>query len=158
MKAFRFSLQAILTLREEREQEAQRHYARQLRAVEAVLAQLATLSRQLLALGAERQTRLQSALPADELARFDHYRARLEERRVRLVQDLALAQRAADQAQAAVLKATQDRQALEKHRQKLHRAYDYALARDEQKLLDDLAGRTSTLAGAWRQAPEPSVL
>ena len=37
------------------------------------------------------------------------------------------------------------------------RAATRALARDEQKLLDDLAGRTSTLAGAWRQAPETSV-
>ncbi len=157
MKAFRFSLQAILTLREEREQEAQRHYARMLRAVEAVQAELATVGQHLAALAAEQQARLRTGLPANELERLGNYRVVLEERRVRLQQDLARAQQAADLAQGALVKATQARQALEKYRAKLHRAYDYTLARDEQKLLDDLAGRTSTLTGTWRQVPETTA-
>jgi flagellar FliJ protein len=154
MKAFRFSLQAILTLREEREREAQRHYARMLRAVEAVQSDLAGVQQHLTTLAAEQQARLRTGLPANELERLGHYRVVLEERRIRLQQELVRAQQAADLAQASLIKATQAREALENYRQKLHRAYDYTLARDEQKLLDDLAGRTSTFASAWRQAPE----
>lgn len=157
MKAFRFSLQAILTLREEREQEAQRHYARMLRAVQAVNAELAAVDRQLTALAAEQQARLGTGLMANELERLGNYRVVLEERLGILQRDLARAQQASDLAKDALIKATQSRQALENYRQKLHRAYDYTLAREEQKLLDDLAGRASTLAGAWQQAPETLV-
>jgi flagellar FliJ protein len=157
MKAFRFSLQAILTLREEREQEAQRHYARKLRAAEVINTALEAVVQQLLLLGTEQNSRLQNGMPASDLERLGNYRILLDERRARLNQDLALARQAADQAQAALLKATQDRQALEDYRKKLHRTYDYALARDEQKLLDDLASRGPTLAGDWRRAPETSI-
>jgi flagellar FliJ protein len=154
MKAFRFSLQAILTLREEREQEAQRHYARRLRAAEAVDAELATVGRHLTALATEQQARLQTGLAASELERLGQYRSVLEERRVRLQQDLARARQAAELARGALVQATQARQALDNYRQKLHRLYDQTLARDEQKLLDELAGRRAALAGAWRSAPE----
>ena len=154
MKAFRFSLHAILTLREEKEQEAQRHYAKTLRVVEAVQAELDAVCRHLLELAAEQQARLQTGLPANELERLGNYRLLLQERRARLQADLARAQQAAEVARLALLKATQDRQALENYRDKLHRAYNLTLARDEQKLLDDLAGRPGALTGAWRQTPE----
>lgn len=157
MKAFRFSLHAILTLREEREQEAQRHYAKMLRAVEAVNAELATVGQHLADLATEQQARLRTGLPANELERIGNYRVLLEDCQKRLQQDLARAQQAAEQARVALVKATQARKALENYREKLHRVYDQTLARNEQKLLDDLAGRTSTLAGAWRQAPETAV-
>ena len=154
MKAFRFSLQAILTLREEREQEAQRLYARLLRAVEAVNAELAAVGRLFMSLATEQQARLRTGLPADELERFGQYRVVLHERQVRLQAELARAQQAAEAARGALVKATQDRQALEQYRQKLRRIFEYGLARDEQKLLDDLAGRTAARAAAWRQASE----
>jgi len=154
MKAFRFSLHAILTLREEREQEAQRLYAQKLRAVEAVEAELAAVGQRLIALAAEQHARLQAGLPANELERLGRYCVVLEERLIRLRLDRARAQQTAEAARAALVKATQDRQALEKYREKLHRAYDYTQARNEQKLLDDLASRTSTLTGTWRQVPE----
>lgn len=156
MKAFRFSLQAILTLREEKEQEAQRQYALKLRAVEALEAELAAVGQRLAALAAEQATRLQTGLPASELEGLGRYCVVLEERLTQLRLELARAQHVAEQARLALVKATQDRQALEKYRQKLHRAYDYTQACNEQKLLDDLAGRSPTLTGTWRQAPETS--
>lgn len=154
MKAFRFSLQAILTLREEKEQEAQRLYAKALRVVEAVQAELDAVNRRLLELDSEQQARLQTGLPASELERFGNYRVVLIERRTRLQNDLARAQQAAEQARQALVKATQARQALENYREKLHHAYNLVLSREEQKMLDDLASRPAALTGAWRQAPE----
>jgi flagellar export protein FliJ len=154
MKAFRFSLQSLLTLREEREQAAQQHYARMLRALAGVDAALATVEQHLAALAGEQHARLQVGLPANELERLGHYRLALEERQLRLQQERTHAQSAAELARTALLQATQARQALENYRQKLHRAYAYSVARAEQQRLDDLAGRPGSLASAWREAAE----
>lgn len=154
MKPFRFPLLAILTLREEREQERQRQYADRLRAVESVQRALAAVQTELAALAAEHATRLGQGAQAQDLRRLDQYRHVLDGRLSRLHQDLAAARRAADAAWQALLKATQDRQALEKYQERLRRAHAHAVTREEQRLLDDLAGRVPTLAAAWRQTAE----
>jgi len=153
MKAFRFSLQTILILREEAEHEAQRHYCRMLGEVEAVKTGLAGVKRQMAALAAAQQAKLAVALPACELQQLGNFRVVLEERRNQLQQNLVRAQSAAELARGKHLKSRQDRQAIENYRQKLRRAYDQKAARDEQKVVDDLAGRATTLTGAWREAP-----
>ena len=154
MKAFRFPLHAILTLREEKEQEAQREYARKLRAVEAITAQISAVDQQLSALAQEHERRMRTGLAVADLERLGFYAELLHQRRTYLRQELARAQHAAEQARLALVKATQARQALENYRGKQRRVYDQSLAREEQKLLDDLAGRTGTLADAWRQTAE----
>lgn len=151
MKAFRFPLQAILTLRQQREQEAQRHYARKLQAVETAQRNLAATRRELQHLAEEHQLRLRQGAQSHDLRRLDLYRHVLNDRLTRLQQELATARKAAERAWLALVQATQNRQALDQYRHKLRRAYDYALARSEQRLLDDLAARAPTLAGAWRQ-------
>lgn len=151
MKAFRFSLQAILTLRQQREQEAQRQYARKLQAVEAAHRNLTATRRELQHLADEYHLRFHQGAQSQDLRRLDLYRHALNDRLTRFQQELAAARKAAERAWLALVHATQNRQALDQYRQKLRRAYDYTLARDEQRLLDDLAARAPTLAGAWRQ-------
>lgn len=152
MKAFRFSLQAILTLREQREQEARCHYARKLQAVESAQRSLAVTGRELQHLAEEHQFRLRHGAQSQDLRRLDLYRHTLNDRLTRLQQELAAARKAAERAWLALVQATQDRQALDHYRQKLRRAYDYAVARDAQRLLDDFAARAPTLAGACRRS------
>lgn len=154
MKSFRFPLEAILTLREEREQEAQRGYAARLRAVESVNRGIAATRDELTTLAGEHRARAERGAQAVDLRRSDRYRRVLDDRLRRLEKELAAARQAAERAWRTLLKATQDRQALEKYRQKLHRLHDYAVGREEQRLLDDLSGRGPTLAGAWRQPME----
>lgn len=142
MKSFRFPLEAVLTLREEREQTAQRNVARALAVVAAIQTSLGSLERELHGLGSELQRRLARGVPACELGQLGSYQVVLTERRTRLQQDLRVADEAVQQARAELVRATQDRQALENYRTRLRRAHDANQARAEQKLLDDLAGRT----------------
>jgi flagellar export protein FliJ len=155
MRPFRFPLQALLTLRQQREQDAQRQYARRLLAVEVVQQNLAATRLEVQHLADEHQIRLRHGAQAHEFRRLDLYRHALNDRLTRLEQDLATARKAAERAWLALVQATQNRQALDQYRQKRRRAYDYALAREEQRLLDDLAARAPTLAGAWRQPAHP---
>ena len=157
MKPFRFPLVAILTLREEREQQAQRAYADRLRTVESIQQALHAARQELTHLASEQQSRLNRGAQAQDLRRLDRYRLVLNERLNRLERDLAAARLAAEQAWQALLKATQDRQALEQYRDKLLRLHAAALAREDQKLLDDLSARAPTLATAWRQPAETSL-
>lgn len=157
MKAFRFQLQAILTLREEQEQEAQRAYAEALRAVEEVRASISRLERELAGTAEEQVQRLRTGMSASELQRLAGYCVVLELRLDSLRADLQRVQAAAEQARVHLLKASQNRQALEKYREKLQRVHAARIARSDQNQLDDLAGRTSTLAAAWRQATSEPV-
>jgi flagellar export protein FliJ len=157
MKAFRFPLQAILTLREEQEQEAQRGYAQALREVDAVRAAVAGVEGEIAGSADEQAARLRNGTPASELQRLAGYRMVLELRLQSLRADLERVHRASEEARLRLLKAAQNRQALEKYRDKLQRVHAAHVARSERNQLDDLAGRTSTLATAWRQATSEPV-
>lgn len=153
MKSFRYPLQAVLTLREEKEEAAQRLVVLAQNAVVAAELALAALARQLDALGDELRTRLSAGLPAQTLAQFGDYRVALTERRTVLQREWTTAQERLAEARAGLIRATQDRQALEKHRERLHRAHAQQTARSEQNLLDDLAGRTSLSGSRWTLTP-----
>lgn len=156
MKAFRFPLQAILTLREEQEQEAQRAYARALRAVEAAERAVSAVERELADLASEQAARLRTGMTVDELRRLGGYRAVLDARGDAARSELARVSADAEDARQGLLAASRARQALEKYREKLQRAFAARVARAERVQLDDLAGRGTTLASAWRQSAQPT--
>ncbi len=153
MRAFQFSLQAILTLREEKEQEAQRAVASALNLVAMIQSRIAAVVRELDGLGTEVRGRLGHGVMVRELEQLGNYQTVLSERRLRLEVELARAEQGVEQARTVLLKATQDRQALENYRVRLHRMHDYQQARAEQKMLDDLAGRSTGLGAEWRTSP-----
>lgn len=141
MRAFRFPLQAILTLREEKEQAAQRAYAERLRAARAVEDRLEALGREQAQTSQQRQAALGRGTSALELEQMAHYGLWLQERREQLETELTRARNAVEEGWQQLLRATQEREAMERYRRKQKQAYDLHLARAEQKLLDDLAGR-----------------
>lgn len=147
MKAFRFPLQAILTLREEKEEEAQRLVANALHAVAQVEAGLARVSQELTRLGEDFRVRVGQGMPARELAELGGYRTVLTERQAQLQRDREAAEEKVREARAELVRRTQDRQVLDTYRDKLHRAWERDQARLEQKLLDDLAGRAPATGG-----------
>lgn len=157
MKPFRFPLEAVLTLREDVEQEAQRVVARALEAVRQVQADLAALAAEADRMAVEWKTRLNQGMPAAELERYGNYRGLLADRRKRREQDLAMAQASVREARQRLLKATQDRQALENYRGKLQARFDYRQSCEERKLLDDLAGRPPALGIDRRINPAGST-
>lgn len=152
MKRYEFKLEAVLTLREQSEQTAQQAFARALGAVEAAAGRLRTSEAAISSLAHLRQERLAAGLPARELDQIRCHGLVLEELRKRLAQELESSRRQAEEARLRLVKATQQREALENLRERQRRAYEYETARTDQKLLDELSARGSTLSTAWREA------
>lgn len=151
MKAFRFPLQAVLTLREQDEQTAQQRCAAAYAAVKAAAASLRAVDAAIAAAEDSRRCQLVAGTTGDRLEQARRYTTLLSERRSRLGHELAEACRLAEEAWRQLIAATQRREALERLRGRQRRLHDYHAARAEQKLLDEIAGRGPSLAEAWRE-------
>jgi flagellar export protein FliJ len=152
VKSFHFRLQAVLTLREQAEHEAQLQCARARAAVESAQARLQSADAAIAAADDLRQTHLATGARASQLEQMRVYSVLLQERRAQVARELAEAHRRAEEARRQLLAATQRREALERLRSRQRRAYDYQAARAEQKLLDEMSGQGTALAEVWRQA------
>ncbi len=148
MKTFKFRLRAVQVLREQAEREAQQRYARALATVTSAATRLQAADAAIASADKARQTRLAAGAPAWELEQARLYSALLEERRNRCVRDLIEARQRAETARRQLAAASQQHEGLKRLRARQQRRHDYAAARAEQKVLDELAGRTPTLAQA----------
>jgi flagellar export protein FliJ len=149
MKAFRFRLHAVLTLREQAEQAAQQRCAQAYTVVEAAATRVRHVEAEIDAAEQAHRAQLASGPRAGDLEQLQAYSTLLHERRRRLARELADARRRADEAWRELLLATQQREALEHLRGRQQRVHDYQTARTEQQTLDELVGRGPTLSGAW---------
>jgi flagellar export protein FliJ len=151
MKAFRFRLQAVLTIREQHEQAAQHRYARACAAVETAQSRLRTAEGDIDA--AEQAHRAQMAVSpqAGQIEQLRLYATLLHERRVQRGKELAEARQWAEGAWRQLVAATQQRESLERVQNRQCRAHDYSAACAEQKILDELVGRGPALTGAWKE-------
>jgi len=152
MKAFRFRLQAVLTLREQAEQAAEQRCARAYAAVENAAARVQSVQAEIDATEQAHRAQLAAGPRAGQLEQLRLYSGLLDQRRRQLARELAEARRRADEAQRQLLLATQQREALEHLRGRQRRAQDYQSARAEQQTLDELVGRGPALSGAWKTA------
>jgi flagellar protein FliJ len=150
MKAFRFRLQAVLTLREQAEQVAQQRCARAYAAVESALTRVQSVEAEVDATEQAHRAQLAAGPRAGQLDQLQLYAGLLHERCRQLARELAEARRRADDAQRQLLLATQQREALERLRGRQRRAHDYQAARGEQQTLDELVGRGPALSEAWK--------
>lgn len=139
MKKFRFTLQAVQVVRQQQERQALEAYGRCLRARQQAEAALSEARRNLEDAW-RRQRELEAAgAPALWLVHSQQWCVVLEER---CRQAQTALQQARDQAAAAwsrLAVARRQREAVEKLRQRQWRQYELALAREEQKQLDELA-------------------
>ncbi|HEY8497541.1 MAG TPA: hypothetical protein VIK98_11000 [Limnochordales bacterium] len=139
MRRFRFSLQRVLDVKRIVEEQ------RRLAVAQAQVA-VAACARLLHQAEAERQSAMAADFtagevldPAVQTVAWNH-RTVLYDRTVNLQAELADRQRVLDQARAVLLNAVKERRALERVAEKRRAAHELAMARLEQKLLDDLAG------------------
>lgn len=139
MKKFRFTLQAVYVVRQQQERQALEAYGRSLRArqqAEETLRQ-AHLN---LEEGWRRQRELEAAgAPALWLVHGQHWCAVLEERHHQAEAALQQAREQTAAAWSRLAVARRQREAVEKLRQRQWRNYELAVAREEQKQLDELA-------------------
>ena len=141
MKAFRFTLQPLRTLRQRQEQEAMEAYAGALLERTCALEQLQVADRHLTTAQAEWQRSAQEGCPAAEMARHALHCQTLALKRGQKQMLLNEAERKSNTALKEMLFARQQRQAVEKFLSRQRMAYDQALTREEQKFLDELAQR-----------------
>jgi flagellar export protein FliJ len=152
MKPFRFSLQAVLTVREQAEQSAQLRCLHAFASVEWAAGRLKSAEAALTTAESMRGAHLAGGGLALEFEHLRLYSDLLLDRRNLVAGELEEFRRLADQARQDLVGATQRREALERLRSRKRRLHNYKIARSEQQLLDELVGRGPKLIDAWREA------
>jgi len=154
MKPFRYSLQAVQTLRRQQEQSALQDHARTVRAAELAAEKLAAVTRELDAVWTEIQRRFGQTATADDLARLQAYAHTVEKRRTESERALQLARHRVRESFAKLVAARQAAAVLDKHFEKCKRLHQHEQRRHEQKLLDDLAARRNLVRPAPIAKPD----
>jgi len=145
MKPFRFSLQSIRVLREQRERDAQQRFGKAMRICEEAAFQLQQASDELAAGWDSLCRELAAGVAAMKLLKVRAWCNVLEQRQKDRRARMLVARREMDEAWRDMMLATRDREALDRYHDKLRRKYDGAVQREEQKLLDELGVRRAHL-------------
>jgi flagellar FliJ protein len=137
VKRFVFKLEKILQLRKYEEQEAKIELGRAIGALTAIETQIRSL--------AEERSRTAAAQfsPSNSAAmirQYMFYLLRLDSRKEELLKDAALAEQKAEEAREVFKTAFQNRQILDKLKEKKEKEYKEAQKAEENKMLDDIAG------------------
>jgi flagellar export protein FliJ len=149
MKAFRFTLEAVRTVRRRHEQEAMEQYAQALLVRRQILDRLDAVQRQLHAGWQELRQLLAQGCAASKAAQANDYHRTLEKRREECAAELSVAERRVNSALQAMLNARRQREIVDSFFQKQKGRHLREAQRDEQKFLDDLAGRRGGSILSW---------
>jgi flagellar export protein FliJ len=144
MKAFRFTLEAVRTLRQRQEQEALETYARALLARQQVLDLLADMDQHIVRDFVQMRQLLAGRCTAARAAQAQNFHASLEKKRDDCVAALGQAERRVNAASQAMLAARQQREMVDVYREKQHAVHQRLGLREEQKILDEFAIRRVT--------------
>jgi flagellar export protein FliJ len=139
MKEYRFTLQALLTLRIRQEQAAQEVYAQALAVRHQALLRLQEAQHECQGAQSLSRERTAAGAPAAQLAQIGEYCRAMNERRERCAETLDQAQRVAAQRLEKLIAVRRAREVVDKFQKRQREKYDRELTREEQKLLDELA-------------------
>jgi flagellar export protein FliJ len=143
MKPFRFSLQPLRVLRQQKERASQQRYADALRACENAATRVQTASEELNACWTTLNKELSAGVPGMQLLRTRAWCNVLEMKMRERASELEKARLTVDAMWQEMLLATRDREALDSFHDKSRRAYDREAQRVEQNNLDELAVQLS---------------
>jgi flagellar export protein FliJ len=144
MKAFRFTLEAVRTLRQRQEHQALEQYAQALLARQQALDALDAIEERIGLDYARMRRLLAGRCDAGEAAQAHSYHRSLEQRREDGVATLGLAERHVHAASQAMLAARQRREMVEVYRDKQRAAHQRLEWREEQKIQDEFGLRRVT--------------
>jgi len=156
MKSFRFTLEAVRTLRQRQEQTTLELYAQALLARQQAIAKLENAQRELNASTQELRERLAAGCTAAQAAQAHEYQRSLVRRRDECTAALGATERRVNAAMQAMIAARRQREIVDKYFDKQKLGHLRGLARNEQKMLDDLAGRRGNSILAWNPTEIPS--
>ncbi len=149
MKAFRFSLQPIRVIREQKEQKAQKAFGDALRLCDEAAFQLKLVSDELIAAWGALCREISTGVNASQLTRTRAWCSVLELRQKDQAEALQRAQRSMDAAMNQMRLATRDREAIDNYHDKRRGVYDLETQREEQKTLDELGLRRTGAAAEF---------
>lgn len=140
MKPFKFTLEAVRTLRTRQEKNALEQYGKAVQAREQAVSLLWKVRQELEQTFRERLNLAEGASAAD-LAQLERWTGEVAAREQDCLQHVQLAAMRVEDAWQDLLKARQEREIVDKYLDRQRERHDRALEREEQKLLDELAGR-----------------
>jgi flagellar export protein FliJ len=149
MKAFHFTLEAVRTLRQRQEQATMEQYAQALLVRQQALDRLAAAQNELTVCAENLRAKLIAGCTASDAAQANEYHRSLARRRDECGAQLGLAERRVNAALQAMLGARQQREIVDKYFDKQKSRHQREVLREEQKLLDDLAGRRGNSILTW---------
>ena len=152
MKPFRFSLQPIRVLREQKEQKAQQAFSKAMQLYDDAAFQLKTASEELLAGWNAFRQETSTGVDAMQLTRTRAWCNLLELRQKERAEAVQRAKKAMEASMREMMVATRDREAIDNYRDKRKAAYDLDVQREEQKALDELGLRRVSLTTDSRRA------
>ena len=155
MKPFRFTLEAVSTVRKRAEHEALESFANALLLRGAALEHLDAVQRDLDAVWTEMRQEVARGCRAARMAQLRLHSQAVEEERARRETDLQQAERAVNQALQRMLAAHQQREVVDKFRSQQRARHELHLGRETQKFLDELATQRPLPALAWRTTADP---
>jgi len=155
MKPFRFPLEAVATVRKRTEGETLEAYARALLSQQQALKRLEAAQRELDTVWDQLRRELGRGCPAANMIRLRGHAEALDNGRRRHEATFQQAGRAVQQSLRRMLAARQQREVVDKLRNRQHRHHDRDEAKETQKFLDELATQRSTSALAGRTTTDP---
>ena len=150
MKAFRFTLEAVRTVRQRQEHEALEDYIRALLARQTALNTVESIDRSIGRHFAEMRQLLAQGCTASQASQAQEYHRALELKRHGSALALAQAERRVNEASQAVLAARRQREMVEVYRDKQLALHQRLEMREEQKAMDEFATRRVTGSGQTR--------
>jgi flagellar export protein FliJ len=144
MKAFRFTLEAVRTLRQRQEHEALEDYIRALVGRQQAWQAVETIDQLIGSDFAQMRQMLAGGCTAAQAAQAQNYHRSLEKKRDDGVTALGQAERRVNAASQAMLAARQQREMVDVYRQKQQAQHQRLEWREEQKIMDEFAVRRMT--------------
>lgn len=158
MKPFRFSLQPIRIIREQKEQKAQKVFGDALRLCDEAASQLQAASDELVAAWNALCREMATGVNAAQHSKTRAWCNVLELRQKERAEALQQARRAMEAAMNQMLLATRDREAIDNYHDKRRHAHDHEVQREEQKTLDELGLRRTGSAVAFSKIDRTNSL
>lgn len=149
MKRFRFTLEAVRVLRQRQEQDALDLYAKALVARQQAADRLGAARERLHEGWRDLRELLNRGCDAAALVRMKDYHRTLEKRRDECILAIGVAERRVGAAFNALMLARQQTEIVETGFQRQKARHERERAYEEQKFLDDLAGRRTASALTW---------
>ena len=157
MKKFRFSLQAVLTVRQRQEQTALEHFSKAIATRQLATDRLNEAKRECQGAWALSRARTAAGASAIHLVQLHDYCQNMEELQKECQRAVVAAQAVVDQKWEKLVTARQAREAVDKFLERQRERYDRELQREEQKMFDDVSHQHAFAGASWKATLQSSL-